>query len=196
MTYTFEHIRRGAMPPRIPRIALVALSAALVGCVGVLQAQEPLIQAQEAVTGGKVPQDVTEASDRTRLAFFEKLYKTRIEGVKPLETYPDPDQFYSAIASKVGIPKLAFKAVEKEFGWSQDGEFLFQAMVKGGAVGDYWGVMVVKVPKAIATTKNLEERKRLLKQMEMKFVSIQYDGTITFPREKKKKATQEKAETP
>ena len=53
------------------------------------------------------------ASDRKKVEFFEKLYKMKIEGVKPLEEYDDPDSFYSAIAKQVGIPKKAFDAVEK-----------------------------------------------------------------------------------
>ena len=54
--------------------------------------------------------------DRTKVEFFEKLYKTKITGVKLLEEYPDPDQFYSAIAKQVGIPQIACKAVEKSLG--------------------------------------------------------------------------------
>ena len=125
------------------------------------------------------------ASDRTKVEFFEKLYKTRIEGVKPLEEYPDPDQFYSAIARQVGIPKKAFDAVEKRFGWKQNDEFFLAAMVKGGGAADDWGVMVTKFPTGLKTAKSIEEKKKLLKAMEMKFVVIHYDGTISFPKEKK-----------
>ena len=125
------------------------------------------------------------ALDRRKVEFFEKLYKTKIEGVKPLEEYPDPDQFYSAIARQVGIPKKAFDAVEKRFGWKQNDEFFLAAMVKGGGAADDWGVMVTKFPTGLRTAKSIEERKKLLKVMEMKFVVIHYDGTISFPKEKK-----------
>ena len=126
------------------------------------------------------------ASDRTKVEFFEKLYKTKLVDVKPLEEYDDPDKFYSAIAKQVGIPKMAFDAVKKEFGWKQDKKFFLQAMVKGSGVGDEWGVMVVRAPIAITKAKTPEERKELLKEMGMKFVVIKYDGTISFPKEKKK----------
>ena len=62
------------------------------------------------------------SSDRSKVEFFEKLYKTKIVGVKLLEEYPDPDQFYSAIAKQVGIPKIALDAVDNQFGWKQDDE--------------------------------------------------------------------------
>ena len=121
------------------------------------------------------------SSDRKKVEFFEKLYEMKIEGVKPLEQYDDPDSFYSSIAKKVGIPKKAFDAVEKKYGWKQSDEFFLTAMVKGGWEGDYWGVMVTKIPAALKEAKSKEEKLKLLKGMEMKMVLIGYDGAISFP---------------
>tara|TARA_B110000438_G_scaffold29444_1_gene28555 strand:- start:280 stop:744 length:465 start_codon:yes stop_codon:yes gene_type:complete len=125
--------------------------------------------------------------DRKKVEFFEKLYKTKIVGVKLLEDYPDPDQFYSAIAKQVGIPKVALDAVEKTFGWKQDDENFLAVIVKGGGNSDDWGVMVTKFPTALKTAKNKEEKMKLLKKMEMKMVLIGYDGKISFPEKKKRK---------
>lgn len=120
-------------------------------------------------------------SDRKQVAFFEKLYKMKIEGVKPLEEYDDPDAFYAAIAAQVGIPKKAFEAVEKKYGWKQNKEFFLTAMVKGGWDGDHWDVMVTKFPAALKEAKSKEEKMKLLEGMEMKMVVIGYDGTVSFP---------------
>ena len=126
------------------------------------------------------------SSERKKVEFFEKLYKTKIVGVKLLEDYPDPDQFYSAIAKQVGIPKIAFDAVEKKFGWKHNEKYFLYAMVKGGWGADDWGVMVTRFPMGLKTAKSKEETMKLLKEMEMRMVVIGYDGTVTFPKEKKK----------
>lgn len=135
------------------------------------------------------------SSDRKKVEFFEKLYKMKIEGVKPLEEYDDPDSFYAAIAKQVGIPKKAFDAVEKKYGWKQNDEFFLSAMVKGGWDGDYWGVMVTKFPTALKEAKSKEEKMKLLEGMEMKMVVIGYDGAVSFP-EKPDAAEQGGAEQP
>ncbi len=125
--------------------------------------------------------------DCTKVEFFEKLYKTKIVGVKLLEEYPDPDQFYSAIAKQVGIPKIALDAVDNQFGWKQDDENFLAVIVKGGGNSDDWGVMVTKFPTGLKTAKSKEEKMKLLKKMEMKMVVIGYDGKISFPEKKKRK---------
>ncbi len=126
------------------------------------------------------------ADDPTTVAFFEKLYKTEITGVKPLEAYDDPDSFYSAIAQQVGIPELAFEAVGKRFGWKQDDGFAYSVVVKGGSLSRDWGVMVSRLPKPKQKPKTPEELRALMQQMQLKFVVIGYDGTITFPKEDQK----------
>jgi hypothetical protein len=131
--------------------------------------------------------------------FFEKLYDTKIEGVKLLEEYSDPDQFYSAIAKQVGIPEVVHKAVEEKYGWKNDDENFLILMIKGGGDNDAWGVMVTKVPSAlnalngnVEDAKSEEEKKKfvseridLLKKMEIKMVVVGYDGKISFPKKKK-----------
>jgi hypothetical protein len=44
------------------------------------------------------------------LAFFEKRYKKKFTDVKPKGEYPDPDQFYSAIAKELGISVLFIRS--------------------------------------------------------------------------------------
>ena len=139
------------------------------------------------------------STDRTKVEFFEKLYDTKIEGVKLLEEYSDPDQFYSAIAKQVGIPEVVHKGVEEKYGWKNDDKNFLILMIKGGGDNDAWGVMVTNVPSAlnalngnIEDAKSEEEKKKfvseridLLKKMEIKMVVVGYDGKISFPKKKK-----------
>lgn len=136
------------------------------------------------------------ADDPKNVAFFEKLYKKEIKGIKPLEEYDDPDSFYAAIAAQVGIPELAYEAVNERFGWKKEDDFFMAAMVKGGWDAPYWGVMVSRVPKAIQQAKSIEERKALMKKMELKFVVIDYDGKVSFPEEDKKQTDSGTQESP
>ena len=72
--------------------------------------------------------------DPTKVEFFERIYGVKIHGVKPYDEYQDPDSFYSEIARKVGVPKVAHDAIEKEFGWKQnDKRFFYATMIKGGS---------------------------------------------------------------
>jgi hypothetical protein len=136
--------------------------------------------------GANPPEDLSPAADRQTVAFFETLYGVEIKGVKSLEGYDDPDAFYAAIASQVGIPEQAFKAVEKRFGWTQDEKVFLNAIVKGGGTSPEWGVMVAKLPRALTKAKTVEERQALLMSMEIKMVVIGYDGKVSFPEQDEK----------
>ena len=139
------------------------------------------------------------SEDRKKVEFFEKLYDTKIKGIKPLGEYDDPDTFYSEIAKQVGIPEIVYEAVENKLGWKNDEENFLMLMIKGGGDNDAWGVLVTKVPSAlnalngnIEDAKTKEEKKKfiseridLLKKMEMQMVVVGYDGKISFPRKKK-----------
>jgi hypothetical protein len=129
---------------------------------------------------------IAAADDPTKVEFFEKLYQTKITGVKLLEDYDDPDGFYSAIAQQVGIPEIALDAVSKRFGWKRGDGCAYSAVVKGGWDAPNWGVMVSRLPMPKEKPKTAEEMRALMKRMELKFVVIGYDGTITFPQEDKK----------
>jgi hypothetical protein len=138
------------------------------------------------------------AEDRRKVEFFEKLYGSKIKGVKPIDEYQDPDTFYSEIAKQVGIPEIVYEAVEKKFGWKNDEENFLALMIKGGGNSDDWGVMVTKIPnsikgfkKEIMSTKSESEKKEIrtkmldvLKDMEMRMVVVGYDGKISFPEKK------------
>ena len=138
------------------------------------------------------------AEDRRKVEFFEKLYGSKIKGVKPIDEYQDPDTFYSEIAKQVGIPEIVYEAVEKKFGWKNDEENFLALMIKGGGNSDDWGVMVTRIPnsikgfkKEIMSTKAESEKKEIrtkmldvLKDMEMRMVVVGYDGKISFPEKK------------
>ena len=139
------------------------------------------------------------SEDRKKVEFFEKLYDTKINGIKPYGEYDDPDTFYSEIAKQVGIPEIVYEAVEKKLGWKNDEENFLMLMIKGGGDNGAWGVLVTKFPSAlnalngdIEDAKTKEEKKKfiserieLLKKMEMKMVVVGYDGKISFPKKKK-----------
>ena len=138
------------------------------------------------------------AEDRRKVEFFEKLYGSKIKGVKPIDEYQDPDTFYSEIAKQVGIPEIVYEAVEKKFGWKNDEENFLALMIKGGGNSDDWGVMVTKIPNSIKgfkeeimSTKSEAEKKEIrtkmldvLKDMEMRMVVVGYNGKISFPEKK------------
>ena len=138
------------------------------------------------------------SEDRRKVEFFEKLYGKKITGVKPIEEYQDPDTFYSEIAKQVGVPQIAYEAVEKKFGWKNDDKNFLTLMIKGGGDSDDWGVMVTRIPNSIKgfkeeiiSTKSEAEKKEIrskmldvLKDMEMKMVVVGYDGKVSFPKKK------------
>jgi hypothetical protein len=138
------------------------------------------------------------SEDRRKVEFFEKLYDTKIKGVKPIEEYQDPDTFYSEIAKHVGIPEIVYEAVEKKFGWKNDDKNFLALMIKGGGNSDDWGVMVTRIPNSIKgfkeeiiSTKSEAEKNEIrskmldvLKDMEMKMVVVGYDGKVSFPKKK------------
>lgn len=123
------------------------------------------------------------ADDPQRVEFFEARYGVDIKGVQPLETYADPDTFYAEIAKQVGIPERARQAIEEKYGWKESDEFLLAMMIKGGGAQPDWGVVVTRFPTALKTAATVKEKKELLKQLEMKFVVIGYDGQVSFPEE-------------
>jgi hypothetical protein len=58
--------------------------------------------------------------------------------------------------------------------------------IKGGWGSDDWGAYGHQDLSTLKTAKTKEEKMKLLKGMEMKMVAIDYDGKISFPKEKKK----------
>ena len=136
------------------------------------------------------------ADNPQRVEFFEALYGIEIKGVQPLETYADPDTFYSEIAKQVGIPERARQAIEEKYGWKESDDFFLAMMIKGGGSTPDWGVMVTRFPTALKTAATVEEKKELLKLMEMKFVVIGYDGQVSFPEEKADQSVRGRAADP
>ncbi len=105
-------------------------------------------------------------------------------GVKFLEEYPD--HFHSAILKQMDISKSSLEAVVKRFGLKQNDEIFLTVMIKGGWGSDDWGAYDHQDLSTLKTAKTKEEEMKLLKGMEMKMVAIDYDGKISFPKEKKK----------
>jgi hypothetical protein len=112
------------------------------------------------------------------VAFFEKKYQKRINGVKPIGEYSDPDQFYSAIATQLGIPDVAWAAAAAKYGWKKDDGKVTRMMVKGGPTAGggqgKWDVMFFRFAVNPATKKPDPAT------IETKIVQIDYEGGIKF----------------
>lgn len=113
------------------------------------------------------------------VAFFEEKYQKKITGVKPIGEYPDPDQFYAAIASQLGIAETAWTAAAAKFGWKKDDGKFTKSMIKGGPTSNggqgTWDVMFIRA------TVNPETKKPDPASMEIKMVQLDYEGGVTFP---------------
>lgn len=75
------------------------------------------------------------------IAYFEKIYKTEITGVGPIEEYPDPALFYAAIAQKLGIREKALAAA-KANGWKEDPEKVQNAVVNRLSATARWQIII------------------------------------------------------
>ena len=120
-----------------------------------------------------------ETPQKEDLAFFEKKYGTTIDGVKPLEEYDDPDQFYAAIGEALGIPAAARAAAAAKFGWKDGDGREVRTMVKGGPVAGQregcWDVMIFR------WSRDPKSGQPDRASMEQRLVQISYDGRIRFP---------------
>ena len=117
------------------------------------------------------------------IAYFEEKYGVKLDGVKNKSEYTDPDSYYTAIARKLGIPKIAFGAVAAKLGWKQDKSVILQAMVKRGDDTDYWEVMVVRLPRKALEKRDPALMKKSMK-MQMVFVDDKKKATLRHVPEK------------
>ena len=70
------------------------------------------------------------ASAEEDKAFFEKKYKVALQGVGDLDSYSDPDEFYSAVAARLEIPAIAFKEVSLKEGWIPSNSPVLNSVVR------------------------------------------------------------------
>lgn len=115
---------------------------------------------------------VQQAADEN-VAFFEKRYQTKIEGVKAMSEYSDPDEFYSEIARLLGIPKRAMDAAAKKNAWKPGDGKISKAIVKR-APGQ-WQVMIMRFALDAKTGKPDP------KSLGMQMVTLDDDGKASFP---------------
>jgi len=116
------------------------------------------------------------------VSFFEKKYKRKIVGVRPINEYSDPDEFYSAIAKQLGIADIARQAAFAKYGWSEDDGKFTKVMLKGGPTAGgaqgRWDVMFFRAEL------DPETKKPIPASIETRMVQVDYDGHITFPEDK------------
>jgi len=116
------------------------------------------------------------AHAREDVGYFEKRYQTKIEGVNPIESYSDPDEYYSEIAGRLGIPQAAFDAVAKAYGWTPSPTQQFQAIVRRNQ--QKWTVLVIHVSLDEKTGNPLKGKPAT------RFVQMNDDRTILYCGEK------------
>ena len=106
--------------------------------------------------------------------FFEKRYKTKIEGVKAKSEYDDPDSFYSAIAAQLGIPQVAFSAVTKKYGWkkNKDKTMMQKAIVRRS--DGQWIIMLFQMKV------DLERKRPIMDSMEQKWAVVNDDKKVVY----------------
>jgi hypothetical protein len=154
-------------PPDEPSASPASSAGAKTSAPGAVEHQhQATAQPSGPAPGAAATEDV---------AFFEKKYATKIVGVKPIGEYDDPDTFYTEIARRLGIQKLAQAAAAKEFGWAADDGQLSRAVVKR-APGQ-WQVMIVRFPK------KAEDGKPDIKSFKTHMVTLDDDGKASFPPE-------------
>jgi hypothetical protein len=120
----------------------------------------------------KIPQEARATGDED-VAFFEKTYGKKIEGVKPIGEYDDPDTYYSEIAKQLGIPKIAFDAAAKQFAWAEGDGKESKAVVK--RIPGQWQVMIMRFKI------NPNTGKPDAKSIEVKSMTLDDKGKATFP---------------
>lgn len=120
----------------------------------------------------KIPKEARVAGSED-VAFFEKAYGKKLTGMKPIIEYDDPDTYYSEIAKQLDIPKLAFDAAAKQFGWA-DGDGMKSKVVVKRAPGQ-WQVMIMRFKLHPQTGKTDA------KSIELKNVNLDDGGKATFP---------------
>lgn len=75
------------------------------------------------------------------VAYFEKTYQTKLEGVKPIKEYPDPALFYAVIAERLGIREKALAAA-KANGWKEHPQKLRNAIVNRSSATARWQIII------------------------------------------------------
>lgn len=98
------------------------------------------------------------------LNYFEETYQIKLEGIAPRSEQKDLDRYYSQIAKQLGIPRLAFDAVETKYGWKKtDGEITTGIIRRSP---DKWTILIVRL------SKNPETGKLDIETYEQRFVEI------------------------
>ena len=108
------------------------------------------------------------------LEYFTSAYGVEITGVKPIEEYPDPDMYYTAISRQLGIPEKAIEAVSKKYGWKPEDKKTPVTMIKRASITRRWQAMVFRFSMDPATGKPN------VKTMEQRMVEIDDSGLIFF----------------
>ncbi|GHB93775.1 hypothetical protein [Cerasicoccus arenae] len=95
------------------------------------------------------------SSGLEELEYFQEKHDKSFEGINPLDTYKDPDQFYTAIAKNLGVHTIAFDAVRNEYGWEKKENEIFQAIVRRST--GLWVIMVYRLEFSPETKKTKME---------------------------------------
>lgn len=123
--------------------------------------------------------------------YFEKQYEVKLTDIKPIEEYPDPDQYYTAIAKQLKIPQKAFKILEKEKGWKKEEGKVVQSIVRRSSVKAEWQVLIFSFE--VDPTLGKPSPETIQKSMEMLMVIMDDKGKarITDPEKERERIQKE-----
>ncbi len=79
------------------------------------------------------------------LSYFEEKYQTKLDGIAPKSEHKDLDRYYTEIASRLGIPSIAFAAVSEKYGWKKEDGKIIGGIVRRSE--DKWRVLVYRMSK-------------------------------------------------
>lgn len=94
---------------------------------------------------------VSSVSEAQELSHFEATYQIQLEGIAPRSEQKDLDHYYSQIAEQLGIPPLAYVAVETKYGWKKTSDKTTGGIIRRSP--DKWTVLVFRMSKNPETGK-------------------------------------------
>jgi hypothetical protein len=79
------------------------------------------------------------------LSYFEEKYQTKLDGISPRSTHEDLDQYYTEIAKRLEIPRIAADAVSEKYGWRKEAGTVTRCIIRRSI--DKWTIVVFRMHK-------------------------------------------------
>jgi hypothetical protein len=102
--------------------------------------------------------------------YFERIYRVDLSDLSPKSEYQDIDAYYTIIARRVGIPKLAREALVERYGWKTEPNKFSGSIIRRSS--DRWTIMFFRISKDAA--------KEDPKSYEQVFIQIDDDKKVLY----------------